>query len=64
MGEEFQNEWGGDSLPAGIVVTISFAEPYKTLDGTLDVPDAEKIVRTIAIDRTRKIGFELAPKED
>jgi len=63
-GEEFQNEWAGDSLPPGIVATISFAEPYKTLDGTLDVPDAEKIIRTIAIDRTRKIGFVLVPKED
>lgn len=63
-GEEFQNRWAGDSLPAGIVATISFAEPYKTLDGTLDVPDTEKIIRTIAIDRTRKIGFELVTEED
>ncbi len=63
-GEDFQNEWSGASLPPGIVATISFAEPYKTLDGTLDVPDAEKIKRTIAIDRTRRITFVLAPKED
>jgi len=44
--------------PRGIVVTISFAEPYKKVDGTLDVLDEEKITRTIAIDRTRKIRFD------
>jgi len=56
-GESFQDRWTGDSLPGGIVATISFAQPFKTLDGTLDVPEAEKITRTIAINRTRKIRF-------
>jgi len=60
----FQNRWTSDSLPPGIVVTISFAEPFKTLAGTLDVPDEEKVTRNIAIDRTRKIKFVLAKKED
>jgi len=46
--------------PPGIAVTISFAEPYKKIDGTFDVPDEEKITRTIALDRTRKIRFEMA----
>jgi len=57
-GEEPINSWAG-SLPPGIQVTISFAEPFKRVDGTLDVPDEEKITRTIAIDRTRKIKFEI-----
>ena len=63
-GEGFQDNWTSSSLPLGIVVTISFAEPFKTLTGTLDVPDAEKITRTIAIDRTRKIKFVFVKKED
>lgn len=63
-GEDFQDKWTSDSLPHGIVVTVSFAEPFKTLAGTLDVPDAEKITRTIAIDRTRKIKFTFVKKED
>lgn len=63
-GEEFQDNWTSDSLPLGIVVTISFAEPFKTLDGTLDVPEDEKITRHIAVDRTREIKFVLAKKED
>jgi hypothetical protein len=50
-------KWNG-SPPPGIIVTISFAEPYKRADGTFDVPDEEKITRTIAIDRTRKIRFD------
>jgi len=51
--------WSSAS-PPGIAVTISFAEPYKKVDGTFDVPDEEKITRTIALDRTRKIRFEIA----
>ncbi|HCO97071.1 MAG TPA: hypothetical protein DIU00_24545 [Phycisphaerales bacterium] len=50
-------KWNG-SPPRGIVVTLSFAEPYKRADGTFDVPEEEKIIRTIAIDRTRKIRFD------
>ena len=50
--------------PRGIVVTISFAEPYKKVDGTLDVLDEEKITRTIAIDRTRKIRFDTSAGGD
>ena len=64
VGEEFQDKWTSDSLPLGIVITISFAEPFKTLDGTLDVPEDEKITRHIAIDRTREIKFALAKKEE
>ena len=62
-GEETIPNWSG-SLPPGIEVTISFAEPYKRVDGTLDVLDEEKITRTIAIDRTRKIKFEIEVSED
>lgn len=64
MGEDFQENWTRPSLPPGIIVTISFAEPYETIEGTLDVPDSEKVSRTIVIDRTRKIKFTLLPKED
>jgi prepilin-type N-terminal cleavage/methylation domain-containing protein len=62
-GEQFQDNWASDSLPPGVVVTISFAEPFKVLDGTLDVPDDEKITRHITVDRTREIKFILAKKE-
>lgn len=52
-----KTEWKADSLPNGIVAIISFAEPFKTLDGTMDVLDEQKITRTITIDRTRKPRF-------
>jgi prepilin-type N-terminal cleavage/methylation domain-containing protein len=64
QGETFQDNWTGDALPAGIVATISFARPFDTVTGTFDVPDAEKVTRTIAIDRTRKIQFEVIPIEE
>ena len=64
--EELQKEWNKETLPNGLVVTISFAEPFKDIDGTFNVAEEEKIVRTIAIDRTRKIKFTLPkkPKSD
>jgi prepilin-type N-terminal cleavage/methylation domain-containing protein len=58
--EKLTDKWSGP-LPSGIEVAISFAEPYKNVDGTLDVPDEEKIIRTIAVDRTRKVKFDVAP---
>ena len=64
QGETFQDNWTSDALPAGIVATISFARPFDTVTGTFDVPDAEKVTRTIAIDRTRKIQFEIVPIEE
>lgn len=49
-------------MPLGIQVTISFAEPFKTLTNTFDVFDEDKFTRTIAVDRTKKIRFKIAPK--
>ncbi|MHC4159162.1 MAG: PilW family protein [Planctomycetota bacterium] len=58
-GEDFQDSWKGSALPKGITVSLSFAEPFKTRNGTFDVPESEKIIRTIAVNRTRKIKFNI-----
>ncbi|MBN2130636.1 MAG: prepilin-type N-terminal cleavage/methylation domain-containing protein [Sedimentisphaerales bacterium] len=58
--DEFVDRWAASSLPPGVRVTISFAEPYETVRGTWDVLDQEKVSRTIAIDRTRAIKFTAA----
>lgn len=54
---KFIDKWTNDAMPKAVVVTISFAEPFETAAGELDVAEEEKVVRTIAIDRTRKIRF-------
>ncbi len=54
---EFLDRWAASTLPPGVTVAISFAEPYETVRGTWDVLEQEKIRRTIAIDRTRAIKF-------
>jgi hypothetical protein len=59
-GETYLEKWTSTSLPPGIEVTISGAEPFKTVGGTLDVPEEEKVIRTIAVDRTRKLKFNVA----
>ena len=53
--------WSAEKLPPAIVITLSFVPPFKTADGVFDVSDEDKIVRTIAIDRTRKPQFKLPP---
>ncbi len=62
-GENYLDKWTSTSLPPGIEVTISAGEPFKTVGGTLDVPEEEKFIRTIAVDRTRKIKFSAAKRE-
>jgi len=61
-GEASVDRWNAPP-PSGITVTMSFAEPFKRVNGTLDVLDEEKITRTIAIDRTRKINFAIETTE-
>lgn len=62
--EELQKEWSKESLPNGLVLTISFAEPFKEVDGTFNVEEDQKIKRTIAIDRTRKIKLIIPKKTE
>jgi prepilin-type N-terminal cleavage/methylation domain-containing protein len=57
------DRWSADSLPANIIVTISFADPVEVSPGQWQVPDTEKITRIIALDRTRKIPFTIEMKD-
>jgi hypothetical protein len=59
-GETSIDRWTGEVLPPVVKVTLSFAQPYKTVTGTFDVPEQDKLVRTIAIDRTRKLTFNIS----
>jgi len=61
LGSLSQDQWDNPTLPPGVRVTLSFAEPFETVLGTLDVPESQKHRRMIAVDRTRAIRFELAP---
>jgi hypothetical protein len=60
QGDRFVEEWSEPALPPGVRVTISFAQPHETVRGAWDVQEDEKISRTIAIDKTRKIKFIMA----
>jgi hypothetical protein len=63
-GEELVDQWPPSVPPAGVKVTISFAEPYETVRGTRDVPDEQKIGRTFVIDAMRKIKFSMGATEE
>jgi len=60
----FVDRWSEATLPTGVKVTLSFAEPYETVRGTRDVQEYEKTSRTIAIDRTRAIKFAVTSEGD
>lgn len=53
------NEWTVDRLPTAVVVTVSLGMPFKTVAGTFDVAFEEKVTRTIAIDRSRKMTISI-----
>jgi len=63
-GNETYDKWETQELPHAVVVTLSFAEPFETLQGTLDVFDEDKTSRTVAIDRTRRMGFSFVTQYD
>ncbi|MHC4573673.1 MAG: PulJ/GspJ family protein [Planctomycetota bacterium] len=62
-GEDFLNSWAGVRPPHGIVATLSFAEPYETLEGTWEVFEEDRVSRAIAIDRSRKIRFVIVERK-
>jgi len=62
-GERFASNWKGQSLPRAVVVGLSFAEPYETLEGTLEIPEQEKFDRMVALVRTRKLKFKFVPDQ-
>jgi len=59
--DAFLQKWTSESLPPAVTVTLSFDLPYKTVTGTFDVPEEDKSVQTIAVDRTRKLAFVIPP---
>lgn len=63
-GEELADQWPLSAPPAGVKVTISFAEPYETVRGTRDVLDEQKISRSFVINAMRKIKFAMEGSED
>jgi hypothetical protein len=62
-GGKLVNRWKSSALPKAIVVTLSFAAPFETVSGELEVEEEQKITRTIAVDRTRKIKYKFVRKE-
>jgi hypothetical protein len=63
QGDNVVDEWDEDSPPTGVKITISFAEPEQTMTGEWEVPESERTSRTIAMDKTREITFDIFKEE-
>lgn len=60
--QKFFDVWNQPSLPPAILITLSFAAPIEGRGvGGVEVPDEQKIKRTIVIDRSKKINFVYVP---
>jgi prepilin-type N-terminal cleavage/methylation domain-containing protein len=62
-GDSLLDAWTSDSLPTAIKISISFASPFRNIDGSFTVPENEMYTRTVAIDRTRQIKFTFVPSD-
>ena len=62
QGDEWTDFLSGSdrSLPNGIRITLSDAQAEKNVQGEWEVPEEDLVTRTIAIDRTRVLKFEVA----
>lgn len=64
QGENLVDVWEEQLLPPGFRVTLSFADPYISPRGEVTVPEESLVRRTIAVDRTRPIRFEIFGEND
>jgi type II secretory pathway component PulJ len=61
--ENLTDNWMAPTLPPNIVVTISFDKPVEIAPNQWEIPDNKKTVKTIVIDRMKKIPFVIEHKE-
>jgi hypothetical protein len=60
--QKFLDVWNQPTLPQAILITISFAAPIEGRGiGGAEVPDEQKIKRTVVIDRSKKMEFVYVP---
>ena len=63
QGDNLLDNWTSNRLPKAVKISLSFAYPYKDIDGRFAVLDNEMYTRTVAIDRTRQIKFKFVPPD-
>jgi hypothetical protein len=62
--QKYDDAWNKPQVPVAVTVTLSFAAPVDTGVGGVEVPDDQKIVRTIVIDRSKKMTFNYVAPPD
>ncbi len=62
--DKYVDQWSGSTLPPGVRVSLSLAEPYRATNGTWTVAPDQIQVRTIAVDRMRSIKVDMPGTKD
>jgi prepilin-type N-terminal cleavage/methylation domain-containing protein len=62
-GDNLLDNWTSERLPNAVKISLSFAFPFRDIDGRFAVPDNQMYTRTVAIDRTRQIKFRFVPPD-
>jgi hypothetical protein len=60
---EGDDKWDQATLPASLRLIVSFGPVVKLATGGFEVEEQDKVYRTVAIDRTRKIKYQFVQKE-
>lgn len=60
---EVDDKWDQASLPVSLRLVISFGPVIKLATGGFDVEEQDKIYRTVAIDRTRKMKYQFVRRD-
>jgi len=61
---KYLDNWDQVKMPGALTLTLSFGEPFDTGSGGFDVEEELKTIRTIVMDRTKKITFNYTPLID
>lgn len=61
---EYEDTWSSDELPPAIELSLSFGPIFEDYQGRFDVDELDKLVRTVAVDRTRPIQFKFVSQID
>jgi prepilin-type N-terminal cleavage/methylation domain-containing protein len=63
QGEQVLGAWKSEKLPKAVRIGLSFAAPQELEDGSYNVADEDIVYRTVAVDRTRMIPYQLVKAE-
>lgn len=61
--EILTDSWSNSDFPAALFLSISFAPPVEYITGDIEVPEEDRLFRTVSVSRAREYNFKLVNKD-